>query len=202
MLAALAVGAAVSAPALLTDPDLMAALGRIDPSPGAWVEYLVRSEDRGEARLRVTALAAVSTGSYWLEVAAVSGSGTAAAVRLLVREDAGPPSGVERLYAMVAGQQPIEIPLDRLGPAREAPPGHGAKRIGAGSVRVPAGNFTAEILRVCGTRIWRDPSVPLWGLVKARSPRASVELLAFGISGGHSVFPPGWDQGKGSERAK
>jgi hypothetical protein len=27
-------------------------------------------------------------------------------------------------------------------------------------------------------------------------------LVAYGMSGGHSVFPPGWDQGNGSERAK
>ncbi|MGZ6125868.1 MAG: hypothetical protein ACXWLR_12960 [Myxococcales bacterium] len=58
MLVALALGAAVSAPALFTDPGLEAALGPIDPVSGAWVEYLVRGKDEGEARIRVTALAA------------------------------------------------------------------------------------------------------------------------------------------------
>ncbi|MGZ6125867.1 MAG: hypothetical protein ACXWLR_12955 [Myxococcales bacterium] len=106
------------------------------------------------------------------------------------------------MYLMLAGQQPIEIPLDQVRPAR-APPGPGAaERLGAARVRVRGGVFVAEILRVSGTRVWRAASVPLWGLVKARSRLRSVELLAFGRSGGRSVFPAGWGQGNGSDSEK
>lgn len=200
MLVALALGAAVSAPPLFTDPDLAAALGPIDPAPGAWVEYLLRAGDGGEARVRVTALAAVSAGRYWLEVAAANGSGIAGATRLLVRGDG---NVVERMCVTVAGQQPLEIPLDRLArPGRSARPKAAVKRLGQARVRVPGGTFDAEVLRVSGTRLWRAAAVPLWGLVKARARRVSVEMLAYGLSGGRSVFPAGWDQGNGSESAK
>ena len=53
-------------------------------------------------------------------------------------------------------------------------------------------------------RVWRSSQVPLWGLVKAQSPRQTVELIASGKTGAESIFPPGWtdDQGKGSESTK
>lgn len=202
MLIALAVGAAVTAPALFADADLAAALGPLDAAPGAWVEYLVRSKGEGEARVRVTALAAASAGRHWLEMAVAGGSGIAGAFRLLVRGDGQSALVVERMSAMLAGQQPIEIPLDRLGPSGGEGPRPRARRLGEARVRVPAGAFQAEALRVRGTRVWRSAGVPLFGLVKARSRGKSVELLAFGRSGGHSVFPAGPDQGNGSESAK
>ena len=74
--------------------------------------------------------------------------------------------------------------------------------VGAAEVRVRAGVFKARVLRVSRTRVWRSSDVPLWGLVKAESERQSVELIAFGHSGGRSVFPARWDQGNGSESAK
>jgi len=105
---------------------------------------------------------------------------------------------------MLAGQQPIEVPLDRIklpqAPQARARPS--VARVGTERVNVPAGTFTAEAMRIAGARVWRTASVPLWGLVKARSSRQSLELVAFSMSGGHSVFPPGWDQGKGSDRAE
>jgi hypothetical protein len=106
------------------------------------------------------------------------------------------------MVLMLAGQQPIEIPLDaRHRTVRNRSPAQNARRRLA-RVRVPAGAFTAETFRVGRTRVWRSPAVPLWGLVKARSSRQSIELLASGAAGGHSVFPPGWAQGNGSESAK
>jgi hypothetical protein len=200
MLVALALGAAVSAPGLFADEDLAAALGPIDPAPGAWVEYLVTRGGGGEARVRVTALAAGSAGRYWLEVAAASGSGIAGATRLLVRSDG---HDVERMEVMLAGQQPLRIPLEGLGrPARSMRPTAAAKRLGAARVRVPGGTFAAEVLRISEARVWRAAGIPLWGVVKARSRKSSVELLAFGLSGGRSVFPAGQDQGNGSESEK
>jgi len=85
-----------------------------------------------------------------------------------------------------------------------AKPGAGGevKRLGTERVRVPAGEFAAEIVRSSGTRVWTSSRVPLWGLVKAQSSTRSVELVAFGVQGGKSSFPPGWDQGNGSESRK
>jgi hypothetical protein len=104
---------------------------------------------------------------------------------------------------LLAGQQAVEIPVDRLGPSLPSRrPAAAVQRLGTAQVRVAAGTFATEVSRVSGTTVWRADGVPLWGLVKARSRARSVELLAWGASGGRSVFPPGWDQGKGSESAK
>jgi hypothetical protein len=203
MLVAIFLGAALSGSALFTDPGLATALGNIAPAHGAWVEYLIRSRGEPEARVRVTAFSVAAGGSYWLEVVTASESGIAGAVRLLVRGDHLSPSAVERICVMLAGQQPLEIAVDRAGPALPSPPPEArVRRIGSARVRVAAGAFAVEVSRVAGNIVWRAGNVPLWGLVKARSRRRSLELLAWGASGGHSVFPPGWDHGNGSESAK
>src|SRR5262249_39589927 len=110
---------------------------------------------------------------------------------------------MERMALLVAGQQPIEVPPEQLPRESAAPRAHApASRLGREKVRVPAGEFTAELIRVSHTKVWRSAGVPLWGLVKAGSPRQSIELVASGKSGGHSLFPPGWDQGNGSDKKK
>jgi hypothetical protein len=189
---------------LFADPRLAEAMGRIDPRPGAWAEYLVRAPGHDDLRVRATVLADAADGRHWLELITASAGGIVSASRLLVRADALLPQGIERMYLMLAGQQPIEVPLDRLklpeAPQARARPS--VARVGTERVRVPAGTFTAEAMRIAGARVWRTASVPLWGLVKAWSSRQSLELVAFSMSGGHSVFPPGWDQGKGSDRAE
>jgi len=189
---------------LFADPRLGEAMGRIDPRPGASAEYLVRAPGHDDLRVRATVLADAADGRHWLELITASAGGIVSASRLLVRADAPLPQGVERMYLMLAGQQPVEVPLDRIKlpevPQARARPS--SARVGTERVRVPAGTFTAEAMRIAGARVWRAASVPLWGLVKARSSRQSVELVAFSMSGGHSVFPPGWDQGKGSDRAE
>lgn len=208
MLAAFALAAALVAPPF-GDRDLADALGPMQPKPGAWAEYLVRSAPGGEVRVRASVLPAAAEGRCWLEISAAPGSGVIAAARLLVRGSMVP-DGVERMYVMIAGQQPLEIPpgrgeRPREGSGRDRRP----RRLGAERVRVPAGSFSAEVLASPGTRLWRSARVPLWGLVRARSRTRSIELLAFGAGGARSVFPPGWgeawekgDQGNGRESAK
>ena len=159
------------------DPGLAAALGPIDPRPGSWAEYLVRTRGREDVRVRATILPAEGQ-RYWLELTAVGEGGIASAARVLLEGDRPSVAGIERMYVMLAGQQPIEIPLDRIRP----------------SARPVTSRETARVRRAAG--------VPLWGVVKMRSSRQSVDLLASGSSGGRSVFPPGWDQGNGSESAK
>ena len=200
MLLALVAAAALPVSGFLADPALAAALGRADLRPGAWAEYLVRSKIEDEARVRITALAGESEGRCWVEIAAASASGVAGAVRLLLR--GGDVSGIERMQVLLAGQQALEVPLERLARSRSHPPSPEVRRLGNARVKVAAGVFETEVQQVQGTRVWRAASVPLWGLVKARSGQRTVELLASGVSGGRSVFPAGWDHGKGSESAK
>ena len=210
MLLALVLAAATqAAPAqlpqspLFADPDLAAALGSIEPRPGAWAEYLVRAKGRGDLRVRATALDAGESGRYWLELATAGENGMASAARLLLRGKSSSPKDIERMYVMIAGQPPIEVPLDQLQLPDARPQGEArVKRLGSRRVRVAAGEFAAELLLVSDTRVWRAAKVPLWGLVKARSARQSVELVGFGESGGHSLFPPGWGQGNGSDSRK
>jgi hypothetical protein len=192
----------VGAPPPFADRELLKVLGRIEPVPGAWAEYLVRSPRWGEGRVRVTVLPAAGDGRYWLELASVNAGGIAGAARLLVHGTGSPRPEVERIGLLLAGQQAIEIPLEQLGPGWQLPAVAEATHLGFAQVRVRAGTFAAEILGIPGTRAWRAPGVPLWGLVKARSRSFAVELLASGTSGGRSVFPADGDHGNGSESAK
>jgi hypothetical protein len=191
---------AASPSPLLSDPQIAAALGRIEATPGAWVEYAVRTRGKDDARVRATVLEAQDPGRFWIELATIAASGVPSAARLLVRGTSVALPDVERIYVMIAGQQPVEVPGDGAVAGGKSLPS--VKVLGTERVRVPAGVFAARALRVSATLAWRSGEVPLWGLLKASSPRQSVELIAFGWSGGRSVFPPGWDQGKGSESAK
>jgi hypothetical protein len=171
-----AIAIAASSLPFFTDPAIAGALPPIDPRPGSWAEYLVRTRGEKDVRVRATVLPAEGERRYWLELTAVGESGIAFAARMLIDGERWP-ANVRRMYVMLAGQQPVAIPVDRI--------------------RLPLPRSAAR----AAIRIWRDDSVPLWGIVKARSSRGSVELLGCGVLGGHSVFPPAWDQGNGSESA-
>ena len=193
MLLALALAAAVPLSPLPFEPGLAAALGPVDPAPGAWAEYRVRSRGGADARLRATALPAAAEGRFWLVLAVAGRSGVVAAARLLVRG-----GRVERLHVMLAGQQPIELPVGALTLPQRPGGGSAPSRRGRTErVRVPAGTFRAEVLGLSGTRLWKSDAVPLWGLVRAWSRTSSMELLRAGRTGGHSVFPPGWQEEAG-----
>jgi len=129
MFLALIAAAALPFSGLLADQDLVAALGGAGLKPGAWAEYLVRSGEEGEARVRVTALAEGDR-CCWVEIAAAGASGVAGAVRVLLRG-----ADIERMQVLLAGQQPVEIPLDRVGPARSRLPREKARRAGKGRVK-------------------------------------------------------------------
>ena len=196
---------------LFANPKLAAALGAFQPLEGAWVEYLVQQKGEQGIRLRATVLPPSKPERYWLELDTVGQAGVAGATKLLVHGNAFRLKDIERAYVMLAGQHPLDLPLDELDVPEQkeplAPPK--VKQLGKGAVKVRAGSFQAEALQVQDTKIWRSAEVPLWGLVKAQGPRDSIELLSFGKSGGHSIFPPGWGespekpaQGNGSESTK
>jgi hypothetical protein len=210
MLLALLLAASAQKPPelpLFADPRVAEALGDFEPSPGAWVEYAILPRKGPQARLRLSVLAPLlPQGRYWLESAGQSQGAPPVAMRMLLHGPPGKLENLDRLYVYVGGQAPMELPLDadaravppRL-PRRPAPR---VMRKGSQEVRVAAGRFKAELIQVGAARVWRSDGVPLWGLVRALDPGRRVELIAFGRSGARTVFPPEFDQGKGSESRK
>jgi hypothetical protein len=194
---------------LLGDSALSDALGPPRAEPGAWVEYAVRTKGSPDARVRISILPpALEGGWYWLEEVSVGNDGMASAVKLRAHGDPSDTRNYDRMYLYVPGQAPIEVPLDqipRAEPARQKP-----RKVVRGAperVKVMAGTFDkAQPMRTGDLRIWRVESVPLWGVVKAQTPRQSVELMNSGKTGAHSTFPPGFsddqNQGKGSDKVK
>src|SRR5258705_13962732 len=92
----------------------MAALGSIDPQPGAWVEYLIRAKEKGNLRLRATVLPASGDGRYWLELASASDTGLVSAAKPLLRGKELSAGAAERLALLGAGKKPYEFPPERL----------------------------------------------------------------------------------------
>jgi hypothetical protein len=130
--------------------------------------------------------------------------GVPVALKMLLR---GPPEraeNVERAYLYVAGQAPAELPVEdfQRAPRPPSPKSRQVKRAGRKDLVLAAGRFRCDVLRVEGARLYRSGQVPLWGMVRAVTREQRVELVGFGDVGAVSVFPPGFDQGKGSESAK
>lgn len=194
-------------------PEVMAALGQLTPTPGAWVEYGVRAGTTEESRVRLSVLApALPAGRYWLELVLASNAAVPLAARLLLKGDPSDPANVERMLIYVAGQAPLELPVDQAQDALEAlgkddegkkyqpgqrrpgvPPGK-VERLGQEVVTVRAGKFTAEKLRVTDLRtkevtlVWKSAELPVLPLVRAQGRGRTIELLGFGRTGAHSVI--------------
>jgi len=195
---------------IFDDPQLAEALGPLKPQTGAWVEYAIHNKKQGGVRARFSILPpALPDGRYWLEINAISEDVPPSSVKLLVHGSPLVQKDIERAFVMVAGQAPIELPVDQMPAAAKPAAAKGSVKLHRGpaqAVTVPAGTFAgAETLRAGDTRIWRSGRVPLWGLVKAQSSEHLLELTASGATGAHSMFPAGWGdpvQGKGSESTK
>jgi hypothetical protein len=185
---------------------VLEALGDLDPSPGSWADYELRARSGESLRVRISVLSEPAPqGRYWLEVDTTAPGLPAEAARLLLRGSPSRARNVERLEIYVSGQAPIEIPADDL--EKEIAPASPARktrvrRRGQERVQVPAGSFAADVIDVGGTRLWRSARVPLWGIVKERSARETLELVGSGREGAHSAFPPDDRHGKGRERTK
>jgi hypothetical protein len=98
-----------------------------------------------------------------------------------------------------AGQAPLELPLDevreQIDAEKPAAVATKVRKLGAADVTVPAGTFHAARVRVSAkggtTTLWlAREQVPLWGLVRSQGAERTVELLACGTSGAHTVVPP------------
>ena len=184
-------------------PDVLAALGPIVPEVGAWAEYAVRIQGQPDTRVRVSLLPpALEQGRRWLEVVSVDAAGGTLAAKTLSHGDLSRSKDLERAFIYLSGQAPIEIPLAQLREQLEAEEVPGAAKVkvvkaAAAEVTVPAGTFYAESLRISRkgedeTQLWRSKAVPLWGLVRAKSKKQTVELIGFARTGAHSVLPKGY----------
>ena len=182
-------------------PEVLAAAGPPRLEAGSWVEYYVRNQGRPSARVRLSVLPPPKDAPEdrrWLEVATVGDEVFPAVVKLLVHGDPLQKQAVERLVIYPAGQVPLELPLDEgreaLDAQRANPPAAKVTKLSAADVVVPAGTFHASRLKVAAkggsTRLWLDPSVPLWGLVRSEGAGRIVELLQYGKTGAHTIVPP------------
>jgi hypothetical protein len=178
---------------LFANPAGLEALGDLKPTPGAWAEYLVRSRKGRAVRVRISVLPEPAPKDrYWLELDTAAPSAPPQAARLLVHGSPTRAQDIERMELYMLGQAPIEVPIDQGKDALPEPRKSRPPRVvfgGEERVKVRAGAFAARIIDVGGTRVWRSAQVPLWGLVKGRSPRETIELLGSGFEGAHSVFP-------------
>ncbi|MFL5278740.1 MAG: hypothetical protein ACJ79T_19880 [Myxococcales bacterium] len=192
-------------------PDLVEALGSLRVEVGAWAEYLLRSRD-GTARMRFSLLPPkLEGGRYWLEVAAFSDVALPFALRAVLLPGPVVPANMERATLYVLGQAPLEVPMDDLKErVSRAAPVPSRARISHGptqTLSTEAGRFKANELRITArgetTRIWRSDQVPLWGLVRSKGPKETIELVGFSREGARSAIPepgqPPPDQGKGKD---
>jgi len=208
LLALLIAGAAPAAAPqlpLLSDPRIAEALGPFDPHPGAWVEYALLPKRGAQVRVRIAVLSpALPDGRYWLETATQMQGGPPLAMRLLLHGPPGRPENIDRLQVYMAGQAPLELPLEdaRAAVAKQPKQPLKVERKGTQEVKVAPGSFRCDVVQVKDARLFHSGKVPLWGLVREEDPRQRLELLGYADSGAETVFPKEFDQGNGSESTK
>ena len=186
----------------LAPPEVLEALGKWSPHPGAWVEYEVRQDGHATTLVRLSVLPpALPEGRYWLEIAAASPESVPMAARLLVHGQPTHPEDVERTLLYIGGQAVLELPLDQTDGSFE-PRGKGAsgtrvKLLGKEEVKVRGGTFAAQRLQVSHGKLratlWRADEVPILGLVKSEDAHSKTELIGHGLTGAHTVFPANQD---------
>lgn len=200
-------GAVARAPdlPLFSDARLSNALGHFDARPGAWVEYAVLPKKGPQTRLRIGVLApALPDGRYWLEIQSQQPGALPVAMKMLLHGEPGLRENLEKIYLLVEGLAPMELPLDEL-PAEEKPPEGPAPKVaprGPQELKLAIGTFRCEELRVKDARVFRSGQVPLWGLVREVDSAQRIELVGYGSTGAASVFPAEFDQGSGKESVK
>ncbi len=179
-------GAAVL-PMLRTNPKTL--------KPGAWVKYSIYTPSTGQAILtRITALEHDGKGQ-WLEIAITNRRRQTLVLRTLVAGSLARPGALLKTMIQPPGHQPLLLPArlaKRQVPRLSAKPPPGGKLVGTELVKVSAGTFKARHFRRRGpggvtSDVWFSQQVPGWPMIKARSPRLVLELVAHGTSGRSQV---------------
>jgi len=175
---------------------------RFDVQAGAWAEYLVRIKGSEPLRVRVSVLSKEGENAL-IEIDTLAEGKPPQSVRMLVHGTPADARNVDKLELYVKGQAPIEVPLEELRDDIKAAPKKKARPVQRGRerVQVQAGTFDAEVVDRGPSRIWSSKDVPIFGMVKTRTKDQTAELLGFGRTGAHSLFPDAAHQ-KGSETTK
>lgn len=175
---------------------------RFDAQPGAWAEYLVTGKGSEPLRVRISVLSKEGDNAA-IEIDTLPKTGVAQSVRMLVHGTPADARNVKKIELYVAGQAPIEVPVDELRDDMRPPPKNKPRAVQRGRerVQVPAGSFDTKVVDKGPSRIWSSNLVPIYGMVKTRTKAQTAELIAFGRTGAHSLFPDAAHQ-KGSERTK
>ena len=175
---------------------------RFDAQPGAWVEYLVRTNGSEPLRVRVSVLSKEGENAL-IEIDTLAKDKPPQSVRMLVHGSPADARNVDKLELYVAGQAPIEVPLDELRDDLKPPPKNKVRTVERGRerVQVQAGTFDAEVVDRGQARVWSSKEVPIFGMVKTRTKTHTAELIGFGRTGAHSLVPDAAHQ-NGSETTK
>ena len=176
--------------------------GRFDAQPGAWVEYLVHGKGSEPLRVRVSVLSKDGDRAL-IEIDTLAKDKPSQSVRMLVHGSPADARNLDKLELYVAGQAPIEVPVDDLRDETRPPAKDKTRAVQRGRerVQVPAGSFDAQVVDRGPSRIWSSNDVPIFGMVKTRTKAQTAELIGFGRQGAHSLFPDAAHQ-KGSETTK
>jgi hypothetical protein len=176
-------GPATAAPAL---PAVLGGeLGAI--KVGAWAEYVVADLKRKSTlRLRLAVVERTDAGT-WAELTLAMPGVDRLIIKCLVKGDSRKPESIRRVILKAGNLQPVEVvggPPAEAAPRYQAPGGGSSKRLGTETVRVPAGAFPAEHVRVTtkdeAGDAWTSTKVPLFGLVKFKSKEVIMELAGSG----------------------
>lgn len=174
-------------PMLRTNPKTL--------KPGAWVKYSIYTPGTGQAILtRITALEREGKGQ-WLEIAITNRRRQTLVMRTLISGSLARPGGVLKAMIQPPGHQPLLLPArlaKRQIPTLSTKPAPGAKLVGTERIKVVAGTFKARRFRRRGpggvtSDVWFSQEVPGWPMIKARSPKLVLELVAHGTSGRSQV---------------
>ncbi len=153
---------------------------------GSWAEYVIADLKRKSTlRLRQAVVERTDKGT-WIEMTLQLAGVDRLIIKCLIKGDSRKPDSVKRVILKAGTLQPVEVVGGA--PAEAAPryqaPGGTAMRLGAETVRVPAGAIATEHFRITTKtdwgETWTSAKVPLFGLVKFKNRDLIMELSSSG----------------------
>jgi len=187
-LAAWPAGAAPAGPAAAA-PLLPAQLGGdlAAIKVGHWAEYAV-ADLRRKSTLRLKlAVVARSAAGTWCELSLKMPGAERLIIKTLIKGDSRKPASVQRVILKAGNLQAVEVvggPPGEAAPRYQAASKGATRRLGAESVRVPAGTVKADHYRYVDkdqvADSWSSAKIPLFGLVKFKSREYIMELSGSG----------------------
>ncbi len=153
-------------------------------APGTWVRYSIYLPKRGVTLVRMSALGRVGK-AQWFEVSLTRSRGRSLIIKTLIEGTLDRPKRVRETIVQPPGQVPLRLPAELAGKlAPRFDMGKPGRAIGRETVVVPAGRFSATHFRRKRKGhvedAWLSPSVAGWPLLRYRSGKTRIELIARG----------------------